>query len=112
MAMADEQQGRIPLRDPVFKGCTRPPMFMGVPLTPLIVFCGPVVILAMYTTLMWLALLPPLIGVLRMIAKNDDQQFRLLGLKVLFRTADYFRGNSRFWKAASYSPIEFEKRKR
>lgn len=52
----------------------------------------------------------PIIIVMRMITKSDDQQFNLLGLKIYFRLVKY-NANGNFWKASAYSPIAFTKRK-
>ncbi|MCV0921291.1 VirB3 family type IV secretion system protein [Escherichia coli] len=97
-------------RDPLFKGCTRPAMVFGVPLVPLAVVAGVIVLLSVWTTI-WLSLsLFPIVLVMRLIAKSDDQQFRLLGLKMMFRLVNY-NHNGRFWKSSTYSPFQFKKRK-
>ena len=41
----------------VFRGCTRPPMFMGVPYVPFFVGAGSVLLLAMYSGQLLLLLL-------------------------------------------------------
>lgn len=97
-------------RDPLFKGCTRPAMIFGVPLVPLAVVSGVVILLSVWTTIFLSATLIPIILVMRQIAKADDQQFRLLGLKILFRIVNPNR-NGKFWKASAYSPFTFQKRK-
>jgi type IV secretion system protein VirB3 len=106
-------------RDPLFKGCTRPAMVFGVPLAPLAVVTGTVVLLAIWTTLFIGLLLIPIVLVMRIITKSDDQQFRLLGLKIMFRGVNLpllnrlfsCNRNDKFWKASTYSPIPFTKRK-
>lgn len=97
-------------RDPLFKGCTRPAMFAGVPLVPLAVAVGITVLLSVWTTLLFMFTLIPTFIIMRGIAKADDQQFRLLGLKLLFRFVNRNK-NGKFWRASAYSPIEFTKRK-
>lgn len=97
-------------RDPLFKGCTRPAMVFGVPLVPLAVVSGVVILLSVWTTIFLSATLIPIILVMRQIAKSDDQQFRLLGLKIVFRIVNSNR-NGKFWKASAYSPFAFQKRK-
>lgn len=106
---APVEQGRD-FRDPLFKGCTRPAMAFGVPLVPLAVVSAVVILLSVWTTIFLAASLIPIIIVMRQIAKSDDQQFRLLGLKILFHIVN-FNANGRFWKASAYSPITFQKRK-
>lgn len=98
-------------RDPLFKGCTRPAMMFGVPVVPLAVVSGVFILLAIWTKILVAALLIPIVMVMRLVAKKDDQQFRLLGLKMLFRLVN-FNHNGRFWnKASTYSPLSFKKRK-
>lgn len=98
------------LRDPLFKGCTRPPMLFGVPMVPLAAVCGAVIILSVWTSFLLLGLLVPLILTMRQMTKSDDQQFRLTGLKLLFRLVNY-NHNGKFWKASAYSPFAFTKRR-
>lgn len=98
-------------RDPLFKGCTRPAMLFGVPLVPLISVAIVVILLSVWTQKILLALtLIPIVMTMRLITKSDDQQFRLLGLKLVFRLVNRNK-NGQFWKASAYSPIDFKKRK-
>ena len=97
-------------RDPLFKGCTRPAMVMGVPLVPLAVVSGAVILVSVWTTIFVVFLLPVVVLVMRQVTKHDDQMFRLLGLKILFRLVHY-NHNRRFWKASAYAPTQFQKRK-
>ncbi|RZI54514.1 MAG: type IV secretion protein B [Pseudomonas sp.] len=95
-------------RDPLFKGCTRPAMLFGVPVVPMVFAGGTVFLFSVYTTLLCMPLLIPLVITMRLITKSDDQMFRLLRLKLRFR----FRNpNKNFWKASAYSPLEYTKRK-
>lgn len=95
-------------RDPLFKGCTRPAMMFGVPLVPLAVVAMVVILISVWTTILFAFTLVPIVITMRWIASSDDQQFRLLWLKMLFRAGNK---NRRFWKAAAYSPFAFQKRK-
>jgi type IV secretion system protein VirB3 len=98
-----------PGTDPLFKGATRPAMVLGVPLMPLIFVGGSVLMLSMWTTIFVLAALPPIVFVMRQVAKVDDRQFHLLWLKFQFRVLHPNR-NRRFWRASSYSPSFFRRR--
>jgi len=106
------------LSDPLFKGCTRPAMYFGVPVVPLAIVSIVVVLLAIYIKFILVSLLVPIILVMRLITQNDDQQFRLLGLKFMFRGFNipifnrifHCNRNGKFWKASAYSPIQFTKR--
>ena len=68
-------------KNTLFRGCTRPAMFLGVPYVPFFIGAGACMILAMYFNLLFLLLMPIVIFVLRQIAKQDELIFRLWGLK-------------------------------
>ena len=72
-------------KDTLFRGCTRPPMVMGVPYIPFLVGAGGPLLLAMYFSLYLLLLIPLSIFVMRMMAKRDEMIFRLIGLNLVFR---------------------------
>lgn len=95
-------------RDPLFKGCTRPAMFLGVPIVPLFVVVGVIGFLSVLTTVLLNFIFIPVVLVMRMIVKHDDQKLRIIGLWLLSRIQDRNRG---FWKAASYSPTIYKKRR-
>lgn len=61
-------------------------MFLGVPYVPFFMGAGGCLLLAMYTNLFYLLLLPVVIFVMRHMAKRDEMIFRLLGLRLQFRT--------------------------
>lgn len=71
-------------KNTLFRGCTRPAMFMGVPYIPFFVGAGACLLLAMYFNLLFLLLLPVVVFVMRQIAKQDDMIFRLWGLRLRF----------------------------
>lgn len=70
----------------LFRGCTRPAMFLGVPYVPFFVGAGSVLLLAFYTNLFFLFLIPPVIFVMRQMARRDEMIFRMLGLRWQVRT--------------------------
>lgn len=72
-------------KDVLFRGCTRPPMILGVPYVPFVIGAGTPLILAMYFSLFLLLLIPVVILVMRMMAKKDEMIFRLIGLNLAFR---------------------------
>ena len=95
-------------RDPLFKGCTRPAMWLGVPVVPLVAVAGIVAAFAIWFTVLLLVLLPLLVLAMRMIVQSDEQQFRLLRLKLVCR---WRNANRRFWGGVStYSPLTFTRR--
>lgn len=69
----------------LFRGCTRPAMFMGVPYVPFFVGAGGGFLLAVYFGLQYLLLIPPVILVMRQMARRDEMIFRLLGLSLQFK---------------------------
>lgn len=72
-------------KNALFRGCTRPAMFMGVPYVPFFIGAGGCLLLAMYTNLMYLLPMPLVIFVMRQMARRDEMIFRLLGLRWQFR---------------------------
>lgn len=90
-------------KDVLFRGCTRPAMFLGVPYVPFFIGAGTCLLLAVYVNLLLLALMPLVILGMRQMARRDEMVFRLLGLRwqVLARVRN--RGIRRGdW---SFSPI-------
>jgi type IV secretion system protein VirB3 len=73
-------------RNVLFRGCTRPAMFLGVPYLPFFMAAGGCLLLAMYFNLLFLLLMPIVIMVMRQMARQDEMIFRLLGLRLQFRT--------------------------
>lgn len=105
---------RRELRDPVFKGCTRPAMALGVPLVPLVVVGGACLLLAMWGLLVspWLAfgsvvLAVVLVLLMRQITHHDDQRLSQWLLRVELRLA---HRTTRFWGAPSYCANSFQRR--
>ena len=68
--------------DAIFRGCTRPALVLGVPLVPLVLVLGPASFIAIWMTLLigiyawvWtIAILIPVISLLRHITTIDDQR--------------------------------------
>lgn len=100
-------------KNPLFRGCTRPPMFMGVPYIPFFVGAGGCLLLAMYFNMLFLLLIPPVIMVMRHMAKRDEMIFRLLGLRLQFRTrVRNLDGHGDMWTFTPNSYREKPARKR
>lgn len=80
----------------VFKGCTRQPSVLGVPMTPLVLCVGGFLILGIWV---WIPLalgMIPTIMVLRSMSAHDDQIFRLLGLHLQLNVIG--NPNRFFWR--------------
>lgn len=73
-------------KNALFRGCTRPPMFMGVPYVPFFMAAGGCFLLSVYFNFFYLLLLPVVISAMRQMARRDEMIFRLLGLRLQFRT--------------------------
>lgn len=65
----------------LFRGCTRPAMFLGVPYVPFFIGAGSCLLMAFYFNALFLGLLPPVIFVMRQMARRDEMIFRMLGLR-------------------------------
>ena len=74
------------LKNALFRGCTRPPMFMGVPYVPFFFGSGTGLLLAMYFNFWFLASIPVAVLVTRQMARRDEMIFRLLALRLRFKT--------------------------
>jgi type IV secretion system protein VirB3 len=70
----------------LFRGCTRPPMFMGVPYVPFFIGAGGGLLMSFYFNLWFLLTIPISIFVMRQLARRDEMVFRLLGLRLQVRT--------------------------
>jgi type IV secretion system protein VirB3 len=85
-------------KNALFRGCTRPPLFLGVPYVPFFMVAGGCMLLSMYFNLFYLLLIPPAIFVMRQMARRDEMIFRLLGLRLQFRTrVRNLRENDGMW---------------
>ena len=69
----------------LFRGCTRPAMFMGVPYIPFFIGAGGGLLMGMYFGLQYLLLIPPILIVMRQMARRDEMIFRMLGLNLKFK---------------------------
>lgn len=97
------------MRETIFKGATRPPMVMGVPLLAFILVGGGSILLAMWGGLLvsrWLALAViaaaiPTMAWMRAVSKRDDQRLRQIWISIVLRRRC---ATTRFWRSRSYSP--------
>ncbi|WP_147651385.1 type IV secretion system protein VirB3 [Vulcaniibacterium gelatinicum] len=95
-------------KDVLFRGCTRPAMFLGVPYVPFFLGAGGCLLLAMYLNLLLLGLIPVVIFVMRQMARRDEMIFRLLGLRWQFRVkVRDLRRHAGLW---AFSPNEYRPR--
>ncbi|WP_313400655.1 VirB3 family type IV secretion system protein [Stenotrophomonas sp.] len=73
-------------KNALFRGCTRPAMFLGVPYMPFTIAAGTCLLLTFYFDMFFLFLLPIVVLVMRQMARRDEMVFRLLGLRWQFRS--------------------------
>ncbi|WP_144156325.1 type IV secretion system protein VirB3 [Paraburkholderia sp. BCC1885] len=102
------------LRDPVFKGCTRPAMLWGVPLVAFLLIGGGMLLPAIWALLAspplgvgLLFLMIPVFITMRTVTKRDDQRLAQLALRLRMRI---LQRNLRFWGAHAYAPVRFKRR--
>jgi type IV secretion system protein VirB3 len=102
------------LKDPVFKGCTRPAMLWGVPLVSALMVGGGMLIPAIWALLASppvgvgiLLLMIPVFVAMRVITRNDDQRLAQLTLRLRIGLR---QRNRRFWGAHAYVPVRLKRR--
>lgn len=102
------------LKDPVFKGCTRPAMLWGVPLVPFLMIGGGMLIPAIWALLVSpplgvaiLFLMIPVFVAMRVATRRDDQRISQYALcfRMMLR-----QGNRRFWRVNAYVPVRLKRR--
>lgn len=103
-----------PLKDPVFKGCTRPAMLWGVPLVPFLMVAGGMLIPGIWALLAspplgvgLLFLMIPVFVVMRVITRRDDQRLAQYALRLRLVAR---QGNRRFWGIHAYVPVRLKRR--
>ena len=92
---------------PLFKGATRPPCVMGIPMKPFMGCMGVCILLGLWVGMpLNLGALPSLF-VMNRIAKEDDQRFRQL---YLYLFVNFFgTGNKRHWQDVQFfSPVSYK----
>ena len=105
------------MREPIYKGATRPAVAMGVPLVPFILATAAAAMLGMYALILvgpWAALpvvllYPPSMLWMRHVTKKDDQRLRqiVLRLRLGVVTATKVWGGAR-----SFAPVELRRARR
>ncbi|QIE24683.1 type IV secretion system protein VirB3 [Caballeronia sp. SBC2] len=102
------------LKDPVFKGCTRPAMLWGVPLVSALMVGGGMLIPAIWALLAStpvgvgiVLLMIPVFVAMRVITRNDDQRLAQLALRLRIGLR---QRNRRFWGAHAYVPVRLKRR--
>ena len=82
----------------LFRGCTRPAMFMGVPYMPFFCGAGAGLLMSVYFNFFWLISIPVVIFIMRQMARRDEMIFSLLGLRFRFKfKAKNIKHHSGLW---------------
>jgi type IV secretion system protein VirB3 len=68
--------------DTLFRGATRPPMFLGVPVIPLMLVGLGLIVPTMYISLKFAFAMIPAYVIMQALVKIDEQIFDLLGLRI------------------------------
>ncbi|KWF91478.1 conjugal transfer protein TraD [Burkholderia cepacia] len=102
------------LKDPVFKGCTRPAMLWGVPLVSFLMIGGGMLIPAIWALLASpplgvtiLLLMIPVFVAMRVITRHDDQRLAQRAQRVRMALR---QRNRRFWGVHAYVPVRLKRR--
>lgn len=96
------------MADPLFQGLTRPPMLIGVPLTPLIIVGGIFILLSVWISF-WVFLgIVPVIMIMRLIVSDDDQAFHILWVDFLAKAPAV--GKRKVGNVYIYSPFNIRKK--
>lgn len=104
-------------RDPIFRGCTRPAMFAGVPMLPFLLVTGVFLIVtgwsfylfSAYVSLFLMMAYVPILITMREVTKKDDQRLHQFLMRAKMRIRQ--RAGLKIWRAISYSPLRFKQRK-
>jgi len=91
----------------LFRGCTRPAMFFGVPYIPFFIGAGGGFLMGIYFDMWLLLLIPVIIFIMRQMTKRDEMIFRMLGLRWMIRMR--VRNLQRYSGMWVFSPNEYRK---
>ncbi|MGE0315897.1 MAG: VirB3 family type IV secretion system protein [Lautropia sp.] len=104
-----------PLADPIFKGCTRPPMLAGVPMFWMVVPAGIVLLLSPYllyllspvaVLVLWMVFIPFYLW-MRAVTRLDDQRLPQIALRLWIRARQ--PRSRRYWGSLCYSPSRYKR---
>lgn len=102
--------------DPLFKGCTRPPVMADVPMVPFLLVTGLFIVLAMYAFMLklyalavgFIILYLPVYFWMRLETKRDEHRLSQMVLKLRLRLR--MLPARAYWGAISYSPLRYKRR--
>lgn len=89
----------------IYKGCTRPAMLFGIPVTAFVlVIGGSFLLLFLFFGLPWTLLSFIVAWVMKLMCKEDDQKFTQMGVN--FHTK-MINPNAKFWGVPSFQPVQY-----
>lgn len=92
---------------PLFKGCTRPATWGGVPAVPLLFTAIGCALIAFYVGFFFgLFIFAALWALMAAITKKDDKAFRIIGLWLMTKAFNRGRG---YWGAVSFSLADYRR---
>lgn len=104
------------MRQPIYKGCTRPPLLWGVPLLPLMAIGTPSLIIffiglayALPLAIVALLVFVGSFAFMREVTKRDDHRLVQLLRMMPLRAKNK---NRRYWGCVSYCPVNYKRRKK
>lgn len=90
---------------PLFKGCTRPPILLGVPMVPLLITAIALLLLGLWFWMPIALLIFPAYFVMKVISASDEYRFRQWGLWLQLLFPLVLTGQRRWWAGCfSWSP--------
>ncbi|QKF77303.1 VirB3 family type IV secretion system protein [Arcobacter defluvii] len=90
----------------LFKGMTRPAMLYGVPIYPLILVISIFALVSVWTNIIYMFFVIPVILVMKFIVMQDDYMFNLLFQSFKTKTPTL---NKKYYGVKSYSSMEYRK---
>ena len=104
------------IRDPIFKGCTRPAMLAGIPMQWMLLVTGAALLVAPWllyglhpvALFVEMALYLPLVLWMRATTRRDDQRLRQIAMRGVMRARQI--GSRSHWGAVSYAPLRYKRR--
>jgi type IV secretion system protein VirB3 len=74
------------LTHPVYKGCMRPALLLGIPLLPCMLVLGVLIIFSVAISLWFFVLMPVSIIVMRLMTAKDEAIFNIIFLNVITKS--------------------------
>ncbi len=90
----------------LFKGMTRPAMFFGVPILPLISVLALISLVSVWTNIMYILVAIPIVLIMRFIVTFDDFMYSILFQNFKLKTPSL---NKKYYGVKTFSSMEYRK---